>query len=65
MMEQEAVAIFFSLLFLTINQLCIQKDQKPAEYQAALQYSCSKEICHYTNHILGAVQLLCQRMKNI
>lgn len=50
-MEQEAVAIYCPLLFLTVNQLCVQKDQKQAKYQAALQYSCSREICHYTSHI--------------
>lgn len=53
-MEQEAVVIYCPLLFLTINQLCIQKkkkDQKKAEYQAALRYNCSKGVCHYTSHI--------------
>lgn len=38
-------------LFPTINQLCIQRDQKQVEYHAVQQHSRNKEMCHYTNHI--------------
>lgn len=48
-MEQDAVATYYPLLFLSISQLCIPKDQTQAEYQAALQYSCSKETRLYIN----------------
>lgn len=46
-MEQDSVVTYYPLLFLIISQLCIQKGQKQAEYQAALQFICSKEICLY------------------
>lgn len=52
-MEQDAVATYYPLLFLTISQLCIQKDQTQAEYQAALQYICSEEIHLYIIHYIN------------
>ncbi len=49
-MEQEAVVIYCSSFWAQTSS-AFKKDQKQAEYQAALQYSCSKEIRHYTSHI--------------